>query len=134
MGYRLGGSGQRGVAPAAPLVIDDQVAESDLEKIAKTSPARVRPVKVATHETQGELLKHVGSCVGVPKGGSQVTKDRGRVALDELLLSGADRLARALVGLAQDRPARGDLAEVTVDVAGTHDVGSLQRGNSLCST
>ncbi len=67
------------------MVVDHQVVDRALHKVAKAALARVRVLEVATEKPQGEFLGQVLGGIGVPQRGQQVTLDGPAVAAHQPL-------------------------------------------------
>src|SRR5262249_56396463 len=85
--------------------------QDGLDVIAETAAPGIDAAELATDQGQAELLSQVVGRGRVAQGGQEVAVDRAAVALEDLLLGGGRLRPRAAVGLLQERPDRGNLAE-----------------------
>lgn len=97
-----------------------QTEQGALDVVAESPLRRVGLAEAALDEAQGELLGQVLGHRRVADGPQQVAVDGAAVALHQHLASLGRGIGLAPMGLEEDRPLGGDLAEVLLDVVLVH--------------
>src|SRR5262249_1263971 len=122
LGWRFGevvGQRLRLPAPAGGR-IRDNVGQHPPEDLAETATLRAGPTQVAVQEAVSELLEQFVGRVSVTQCSLQVAPDRAAVAFEETALGSPHVLGRVAVGLAHQRPLRGDQAQALRQGFGVH--------------
>jgi len=113
---------QRQVRPLAPVMVVDQVLDSALHVVTESSPLRVAMAKIAAEKSEGEFLVQLRGRLGVFQGFEQVTVDGPRIPANELRDRCANLFRRTRMGLKNDGPLSGHLANsrIGLDVFQSH--------------
>ena len=96
---------------------DDGAVPEGLEEIAETALFGIGPAEVAAHQPDGEFLAQVVDDIVLFHDAEHVAVDGSAVPLHQGLLGRLGRRSAAVVGLKDQRPARGDLAEAVCVMA-----------------
>ena len=101
-------------------IINDQMAESDFEEIAKAAALGIEVLEIAAEKTDAKFLSHIFGCGRLAQHAQEITVNRAVIAEHQLLAGPDGRLPLALVGCQPDCEPGLDAAQAVVEFIRLH--------------